>query len=471
MAELPSVDRRWRALGEIYRDARRRLEQLVRDALERGAQGTEAYRREQLAAVRRELARLQDRAVPMSAEAAQHAYSVGARAADQVLGRPELAFSGIHRDALEVLADNIANRLNEAAVTVGRRTEDAFRRIGLQETAAGIATGAARREVSEALMRRLIDEGVTDATTGFVDAGGRRWPLDTYAEMVARTTTREAVSQGTANRLEEAGDFAIEITQHANSCKICIPYQGRAWALPGHQVEGLKTIDRLPPFHPNCRHVTTPAHVTFERFEAALEQAGQELDAGGPDALEQTAARPDVHAGAVTREASRDDESERRHRAQRQAYELDPGPEPGAEEARRLAQDLEARGWEVRHADDLEALKEAMGPDLVAALEDYARSGVSWARDEDLYRSLIAGETTIEDVTELAEKELAARNGRRYERLRHEHERGFRTGAFPCFICGKFKRRPADVCNYCGDDPVTYRGSAEEFNRAYGYSH
>jgi hypothetical protein len=30
----------------------------------------------------------------------------------------------------------------------------------------------------------------------FVDALGRRWPLDRYAEMVARTTTQQAMTQG-----------------------------------------------------------------------------------------------------------------------------------------------------------------------------------------------------------------------------------------------------------------------------------
>jgi hypothetical protein len=115
---------------------------------------------------------------------------------------------------------------------VGRRTEDAFRRAGLKQSAQGIAAGETRKAVSEALARALVEDGVTDALTGFVDKAGRRWSLDTYSNMVVRTTTREAATHG--------------------------------------QTDGYDVIDQLPPFHPNCRHVATPASENLDAFEAAL---------------------------------------------------------------------------------------------------------------------------------------------------------------------------------------------------------
>lgn len=262
-------------IAAIYRDAQRRLEALITEALERRAAGTAAYRQAQLEAVRRELARAGQAARPAAARAIAIAYSVGARAADQALGNPAIRFSGVHRDAISVLADNLVTKLGQAEANIGRRTADAFRTASLRETAAGIATGSARREVSDQLEQRIVREGITDALTGFVDKGGRRWPLDTYTEMVARTTTREAVSWGTATRLREAGDDLVTITEHADACTLCLDYEGQTYSLSG-DTEGYDVLDQLPPFHPNCRHVLTPAAANFEAFETSLGLAGGE---------------------------------------------------------------------------------------------------------------------------------------------------------------------------------------------------
>lgn len=275
MAREPKVptDRHVAAIAQLYEDAQKRLERLVREALERGAEGTAAYRQAQLEAVRRILSELQDRAVPVAAESIATAYSSGATAAEAtVVGRPVVAWSGVHQRAVDVLADNMVNRLNQAAVLVGRRTEDAFRRAGIQEAAAGLVEGATRKEVAEQLRRKIVQEGISDALTGFVDKGGRRWPLETYARMVARTTTREAVTAGTVNRLSERGSDLVEISSHANPCDICAEFDGGIYSLSGESDE-YEIASELPPFHPNCRHVLTPAAANLDTFEAALVEA------------------------------------------------------------------------------------------------------------------------------------------------------------------------------------------------------
>lgn len=263
------ADRYFAGLAALYGDAQTRLERLVQEALERGAEGTAAYRRRQLDAVRRVLSELQDRAVPLAVEGISVAYSTGAVAADAAIGGAAVRFGEVHQLAVEVLADAAVDKLNDAAVEVGRRVDDAFRRAALREAAVGLAAGQARREVSDALRARIVREGLTDALTGFVDAGGRRWPLDAYARMVARTTTREAVTQGTVNRLLEAGADAVTISSHGSTCEVCAEYDGNTYSLAG-QTEGLDVLDELPPFHPNCRHVLTPAGGNLDAFEAGL---------------------------------------------------------------------------------------------------------------------------------------------------------------------------------------------------------
>ena len=74
---------------------------------------------------------------------------------------------------------------------------------------------------------------------------------------------------GTKNRLLEHGHDLVSISEHLQSCDICKPYQGRTFSLTGRD-DVHPLIDKLPPFHPNCRHVLLPAVTTFERMERAL---------------------------------------------------------------------------------------------------------------------------------------------------------------------------------------------------------
>lgn len=261
------------ALVRIYAQAARRLRAQIRAALASGNIGTAVYRSRQLEAVQRELRALDQRTRRLSIDIARQAYVRGAIAVDVATGTEVAAGfrfgTQAHRLAVAIGAQNIAGRARSAAALVGRRTDDAFRRIGLEETTRGVGAGEERRLVGRAIERRLIDEGVTDALTGFVDARGARWQLDTYAEMVARTTTRELVTAGTRARMQETAQDIITISSHSPTCEICAGYDGNTYSMNG-QTPGLDVIDQLPPFHPNCLHVVTPGEGNADAFIAAL---------------------------------------------------------------------------------------------------------------------------------------------------------------------------------------------------------
>jgi hypothetical protein len=260
------------ALIRLYTQAAKRLRSQIAHALASNAIGTAAYRTAQLRAVQAELAQLGRKSRPLVLPIVFGNYVRGVDIVQiaQGIGRAEFEFTGIHTHAARVLADNLANSLEDAARLVGRRTDDAFRRVGLEVVAqVGVAEGDTRKAVSAELRRRLVDEGVTDAMTGFVDKAGRRWPLDTYTTMAARTTTREAMSAGTANRMADLGLDLVTISSHGTTCDICQAYEGNTYSLRG-ETPGYDVIDTLPPFHPNCWHVATPAGANLETLERAL---------------------------------------------------------------------------------------------------------------------------------------------------------------------------------------------------------
>lgn len=256
-------------LARIYGIAARRLQVTIAANLRSGAVGSAAFRERQLRVVQLTLDELRRAGPPLARRAVEGAYASSVRATDGVLG-VQGAFGGaVHRQAIDLLVQNLVQPLGAAVDTVGRRVDDVYRRFGLEEAAIGLAQGAKRTEISTALRDRLIREGVTDALTGFVDRSGKRWNLSTYTEMVARTVTREACTTATVNRLTEHGEDLISISSHRHPADVCTPYDGKTFSISGTSSR-YRHLDQRPPFHPRCKHVAHPAAASFEEFERQL---------------------------------------------------------------------------------------------------------------------------------------------------------------------------------------------------------
>lgn len=252
-------------LIRTYREAGKRLLLLAMTYEGKGWQGTAAYQRRQLAIVGGVLEKLGREAGDKLAEAAGRAYIEGGAAGGLALerglglkgfGAMTGAFNGVHEAAVGAVVRNAATPLARLNVVIGRRFEDAFRTAGVSATAAGLAQGSTRREVSADLQARLRAQRVSQ----FVDRAGRVWPLDRYAEMVGRTTIREAQTYGLVNTMLEAGADLVTVSAHVDTDgpDICNDFEGKTYSLSGG-TPGYERLPMLPPFHPRCRHVLTPS--------------------------------------------------------------------------------------------------------------------------------------------------------------------------------------------------------------------
>jgi len=116
--------------------------------------------------------------------------------------------------------------------------------------------GQGRRELSKDIARRLIDEYGDKP----IRVGARNYAADTYAELVARTKTREASTAGTINRVIESGQDLVMVTSHGAK-DACGFYEGKVFSVSGtsEKYPGLNELPNGgPPFHPNCIHVLAP---------------------------------------------------------------------------------------------------------------------------------------------------------------------------------------------------------------------
>lgn len=298
-------------LIDVYAAQTRRLEAIVRAGLSQGLTDGQpgaaslAYRQRALAQAKDQLAALTDITHRGVKPIIGSAYGAALTVTDRHLAATGQATTGmigtfgrLDVRAVETAVAQLDGALTEAARQVGERIDDVFtaaaaiadggplpktpflgrrfndelRRFTLEAVAGGTVALDTRRQVSQQLAQRLIREGVTTATAGIIDRGGRRWSLDHYAAMAARTTTREIASEATINRMVEHGADLVAISSHPHAADECSPYDGKTFSISGTHPTYPK-LDRRPPFHPNCRHVVTPAGANLDEFEAALGNA------------------------------------------------------------------------------------------------------------------------------------------------------------------------------------------------------
>lgn len=266
-SESPNARRRLAALTRLYELADARLSAMVSQALLHGTTAKLRYRRRVLAQVSELLTDLHKEGAQAAEQVVVSAYDDGLRIAHPDQGRRAIKGAlggGPHRQAIEVLVDSLENGLTDAENTVGRRIDDIFRREQLRTVAEQLAVGNVRTDAARALETALRRQG----TTAFVDRAGRSWSLDTYTAMAAHTVQREAMSTATKNRMLERDIDLIEIDRHPHVPDVCSPYDGKTFSLTG-ATPGYPVIDKLPPFHPWCKHTAFPSPENFRRGQRA----------------------------------------------------------------------------------------------------------------------------------------------------------------------------------------------------------
>jgi hypothetical protein len=166
------------------------------------------------------------------------------------------SFSQIHQRAIDVLAQNLYDNLRDATQFVGRKFDDYFRKASLEAAGRKYVSGETWQQMKKNLMEDLLSKGLT----GFKDRLGREWRLDSYAEMVARTLTREAATVATINACQEFDIDLVKISTHYPTCHLCAPIQGKVYSLSGKDKRYPKYGEDgvVIPRHPNCRHVLMP---------------------------------------------------------------------------------------------------------------------------------------------------------------------------------------------------------------------
>lgn len=199
------------------------------------------------------------------------------------------AFSQLHQKAVEVIASETYTQFATALKTVKMDILGTFnaalKQELVQEFAKNTITGGTRKDLVDNIKNIISDRGISSLE----DKGGRRWQLDRYAEMLARTKTAEATRIGGENRMLENNQDLAQITVHYTSCDSCNAVEGKIYSLTG-KTKGYPTLDKLKEesahlFGPNCRHRSVPYIAKYDPKAAEfkkLSNSGEPID---PDTL------------------------------------------------------------------------------------------------------------------------------------------------------------------------------------------
>ncbi len=167
-------------------------------------------------------------------------------------------FFGVNEKKLNTLQEVVTNDLKKAQMSVLRKMDDVYRQT-IFKTHVYLQSGT-----------KTINQAIDMATKDFLEKGinsitykdGKQVNISSYAEMCLRTASQRATFLGEGKKRDEYGIHLVVVTAHANTCKMCEPWQGKV-LIDDIFSHGTKDDGDYPLLsealgkgflHPNCRH-------------------------------------------------------------------------------------------------------------------------------------------------------------------------------------------------------------------------
>jgi hypothetical protein len=226
-----------------------------------------------LLSVNKQLATLQNKSVAWVEQNIPTAYKEGMNAVNAEYAKQYTAagkdvpfkypgeFATMNKKAIGILVENAQADFDSAIGFVGRKVKDDIRRAGVQAIADKVSLGTTVKKTRDILAKQYAEQGLS-AIKYKRNGKDCFMRLETYAETVARSTTREATNTATVTQVQEIGNDLVKMTSHSSSCPICMPLEGRVYSISGKSTE-YPPLDKAysgeyANIHPNCGHRLLP---------------------------------------------------------------------------------------------------------------------------------------------------------------------------------------------------------------------
>lgn len=172
-------------------------------------------------------------------------------------------FFGMNEKKLEALQKSVHKDIKKANSSILRKMDDVYRQT-IYKSHVYLQSGAV-----------TLNKAIDMATKDFLKQGinsikykdGKSVNIASYAEMCLRTANHRAMLLGEGNKRNEWNIHLVVVSAHANTCKLCEPWQGQiliddVFSHPSQEyIDSYKGKYKLVSeainaglLHPNCRH-------------------------------------------------------------------------------------------------------------------------------------------------------------------------------------------------------------------------
>ena len=234
-------------ITDIYSRAELYLIRILRDAIIQAGK-SDSWQHAQLLAIRQQKYRimgvaqvLQRESPKLWEELVHKAFLVGQIEAEkELLPIPAIDPAETVLDASPVYA--IAAEQLGVMTTLHRNilraTDDIWRKITAEATGYALTGVMTEKQAAQRAFTRMAREGFPF----FVDKAGRKWGLDTYAEMAVRNATVRAMRTGHQATYIQHGIDLVVVSSHKNPAPQCAPFERKILSLTGKYPAGTHRI-------------------------------------------------------------------------------------------------------------------------------------------------------------------------------------------------------------------------------------
>lgn len=173
------------------------------------------------------------------------------------------AFFGMNEKKLEALQKVVEKDLKKAQHSVLRKMDDVYRQTIYKSQVYMQAGTVTLNKAIDMATKDFLKQGINSIKY----ADGKNVNIASYAEMCLRTANHRAKLLGEGSKRDEWGVHLVVVSAHANTCKMCEPWQGRVliddvFSHPSKEYietyrkkyKLLSEAIKIGLMHPNCRH-------------------------------------------------------------------------------------------------------------------------------------------------------------------------------------------------------------------------
>jgi hypothetical protein len=172
-----------------------------------------------------------------------------------------VTFNRLNREFIKTAVADTQADLLQVSQNVERKVRTAIRQVTAEAMRSNLTQGinttdSIKRDILRQLRERLGDS----INTGIIDAAGRRWKPEVYAEMVTRTKLAQTQRESSVNDALGRNALYGKISSHGAK-DACRNWEGKIVKLTPDAPGDYPYYGALPNreiFHPNCKHVISP---------------------------------------------------------------------------------------------------------------------------------------------------------------------------------------------------------------------